>query len=126
MTLPRRSWAPPEYRRLGMQSGIMTASALAAYAAGLSRYGPGPRAGTLAFLTLTSAQLLHGWSARAETRGAALPPNPAMNYGLLAGFGLLVASQLFPGPVLAAGHRPDRRFRRTDLRRRRARQLRGQ
>ncbi len=88
---------PPEYRRLGMQSGIMTASAVAAYAAGLSRYGPGPRAGTLAFLTLTSAQLLHGWSARAETRGASLPPNPAMNYGLLAGFGLLVASQLFPG-----------------------------
>jgi P-type Ca2+ transporter type 2C len=87
---------PPEYRRLGMQSGILTASAMTAYLAGLARYGPGPRAGTLAFLTLTSAQLLHGWTARTDGSAPAAS-NPLMNYGLLAGFGLLVASQVFPG-----------------------------
>jgi len=51
----------------------------------------------LAFLTLTSAQLLHGWTARPAGREAAPAPNPLMNYGLLAGFGLLLASQVFPG-----------------------------
>lgn len=86
-----------EYARLGRQSGIMTASAMAAYLAGLARYGAGPAASTMAFLTLTSAQLLHGLSARSETRIAGLPRNPAMHKGLLAGFGLLLASQWIPG-----------------------------
>jgi Ca2+-transporting ATPase len=70
---------------------------MAAYAAGLVRYGPGPAAGAMAFLTLTSAQLLHGFSARSEERGASRPPNPAMRDGILAGFGLLLASQFIPG-----------------------------
>ena len=51
----------------------------------------------MAFLALTSAQLLHGWTARSERRGDDLPPNPAMQKGLLAGFGLLLASQFVPG-----------------------------
>jgi Ca2+-transporting ATPase len=102
MSRPPRDPSQPvigraEYRRLGRQSGIMTVSAMAAYLFGISRYGQGGRAGTMAFLTLASAQLLHGISARSESRGAALPPNPAMRNGLLAGFGLLAASQLFPG-----------------------------
>jgi len=102
MSRPPRNPAEPvigprEYGRLGAQAGIMTASAMAAYLAGLARYGPGAQAGTLAFLTLTSAQLLHGWSARSPERGLTLPPNPAMGYGLLAGFGLLALSQFVPG-----------------------------
>jgi Ca2+-transporting ATPase len=88
---------PPEYLRLGRHSAAITASAMSAYLFGLARGGGGPRAGTLAFLTLTSAQLLHGITARSEVRGEKLPPNPAMGYGLLAGFGLLLASQLIPG-----------------------------
>jgi Ca2+-transporting ATPase len=87
----------PEYVRLGHQSAIMSASSMAAYLVGLARYGAGPAAGTMAFLTLTSAQLLHGLTARSEVRGVDLPPNPAMRNGLLAGFGLLLASQLIPG-----------------------------
>jgi len=55
------------------------------------------QAGTMAFLALTSAQLLHGLSVRSENRGSALAPNPAMRNGLLAGFGLLLASQFLPG-----------------------------
>jgi len=94
----------PEYLRLARQSGILSAASMAAYLAGLARYGPGPAAATMAFLTLTSAQLLHGLSARSETRGAVRPPNPAMRKGLLAGFGLLIASQYVPGvtPLLGA------------------------
>src|SRR5581483_10493683 len=87
----------PEYARLGRQSAIMSASSLAAYLVGLARHGSGPGAATMAFLTLTSAQLLHGLTARSELRGTDLPPNPTMRTGLLAGFGLLLASQFVPG-----------------------------
>jgi len=87
----------PEYATLGRQSAIMTASAMSAYVYGLARYGGGVQAGTMAFLALTSAQLLHGLSVRSENRGSALAPNPAMRNGLLAGFGLLLASQFLPG-----------------------------
>ena len=102
MSRPPRDPAQPvigraDYLRLGRQSGIMTGSAMAAYIYGLARYGPGAQAGTLAFLTLTSAQLLHGLTARSEDRGADLPPNPLMRAGLLAGFGLLALSQFIPG-----------------------------
>jgi len=88
---------PAEYRRIGTEAGIVTAAAMAAYLAGLARYGPGMQAGTLAFLTLTGAQLMHGWTARSTRRDRPLPPNPAMGYGLAAGFGMLVLSQLVPG-----------------------------
>jgi Ca2+-transporting ATPase len=99
----------PEYAVLGRQSAVMTASTMAVYLAGLRRYGAGPRAGTMAFLTLTAAQLLHGLNARspartlpsgaerAETAPSNPPPNDMMRYALLAGFGLLVASQFVPG-----------------------------
>ena len=103
MSRPPRDPARPvigrsEYLRLGQQSGVMAASAMAAYLAGMARYGSGTRAGTMAFLTLTSTQLLHGWNARAEGRGAeSAPPNATMGNGLLAGFGLLLASQFVPG-----------------------------
>jgi Ca2+-transporting ATPase len=86
-----------EIRQLGGQACLMTAAAMAAYVSGLARYGPGPQAGTLAFMTLTCAQLLHGWTARSAERRADLPPNPIMGYGLAAGFGLLVVSQFIPG-----------------------------
>ena len=86
--------APSDYRRLGRESATMTVAALAAYMIGISRYGPGARTSSMAFLTLTSAQLLHGLTARSETRGAPPAPNPAMRHGLLLGFGMLLASQL--------------------------------
>jgi P-type Ca2+ transporter type 2C len=86
---------PPEYARLGLQAATMTGAAMGAYLYGLAR-GGGAHANTMAFLSLTSAQLLHGLTARSDHRGP-LPPNLAMRNGLLAGFGLLLASQLFPG-----------------------------
>jgi Ca2+-transporting ATPase len=102
MTRPPRDPNEPvigrlEYFRLGRESVVLTASAMASYLTGLARYGPGPAASTMAFLSLTSAQLLHGLSARSETRRGDLPPNRAMRNGLLAGFGLLLASQFIPG-----------------------------
>src|SRR5262249_50743398 len=113
MDRPPRDPAQPvigaaEYLVLGRQSAFMTASTIAAYLAGLRRYGAGPRAATMAFLTLTAAQLLHGLNARSVARTAPSgaerpqtrsnpPPTAMMRYGLFAGFGLLVASQFVPG-----------------------------
>jgi P-type Ca2+ transporter type 2C len=92
--------AREEYLRLGRQSAVMTAAAMAAYLAGLARYGMGPAAGTMAFLTLTSTQLLHGLNLRSPELGGdgqSVPANPTMRNGLFAGFGLLLASQFVPG-----------------------------
>jgi Ca2+-transporting ATPase len=87
----------PEYARLGRQSAAITAAGMSAYLYGLWRYGGGAHSSTLAFLTLTSAQLLHGFTARSEARDGAAGPNPSMRNGLAAGFCLLLASQLIPG-----------------------------
>jgi P-type Ca2+ transporter type 2C len=56
-----------ELGRIGAEGTIITFGALGAYAWGASRYGAGPRAGTLGFTALTLAQLLHAVSARSET-----------------------------------------------------------
>jgi len=73
--LDRDSWAD-----LGIDAGVMTAAALGAFGWGLLRYGPGPRAGTLAFMTLTSSQLLYALSMRSERplRVGGLAPNRAL------------------------------------------------
>jgi Ca2+-transporting ATPase len=59
--LKRRDW-----QRVAVDGGMITAATMAAYLYGIARYGPGPRARTLAFMTMTSAQLLYALSARSE------------------------------------------------------------
>ena len=79
----------------------MSASAMAAYLCGILRYGVGAQASSMAFLSLSGAQLLHAITARSRTAGpfsgASLPQNPLIGAGVLAGFGLLALSQLVPG-----------------------------
>jgi len=84
---PRDALAPlfstADYKRMVYESALITAGALAAYGFGLRRYGAGPRAGSLAFQSLTIAQLLHALSCRSEKHGVfskeAPPPNPYLN-----------------------------------------------
>jgi len=73
--LERADWA-----NLGIDAGAATLATLGAFGWGLLRYGPGPRASTLAFMTLTSAQLLYALSMRSERplRLGGLAPNPAL------------------------------------------------
>src|SRR5262249_25796699 len=59
--------------RMGFESAVLSAGALGAYGYGLLRHGPGPRAGTMAFLSLTNAQLLHTFSCRSESRSVFSP-----------------------------------------------------
>jgi Ca2+-transporting ATPase len=49
-------------------AGILAATTLGVHALALGRYGAGPRATTLAFSTLTSAQLLHAFTYRSRSR----------------------------------------------------------
>jgi Ca2+-transporting ATPase len=80
---PRRPDAPilsgAELRRNVLEGGTQAASAFGAYLYALARYGAGGRAGTIAFGTLTTAQLLHALSSRSQQRvffrRPALPPN---------------------------------------------------
>jgi Ca2+-transporting ATPase len=100
--------ARDEYGSLAAQSGIISGAALAAYAAGLARYGPGTQAGSMAFFTLAAAQLLHGLTARADTRVGfrAMPPNRWLSGGLLGGIGLLALAQWIPGLRAILGSAP--------------------
>lgn len=72
-------FARRELARIGLEGTVITSGALAAYVYGLRRYGPGPRAGTLAFTSLTCAQLLHALSARSERHGLFDPGHLARN-----------------------------------------------
>jgi len=80
MERPPRDPAKPmlsgaDLREVAADGALLTAAALGAQAVGLARYGPGPQAATLAFSTLTSAQLLHTFryrsAANANGRAAA-------------------------------------------------------
>jgi Ca2+-transporting ATPase len=50
--------------RMAGQSALITAGTMAAFAYGVARHGPGPLPQTLAFNTITLAQLLHSLSCR--------------------------------------------------------------
>jgi len=89
-----------DLRRMGFESLLMTAAGLASYGYGLSRYGPGPRASTLAFSALTSAQLLHAVSCRSEPHGlfdGKLPKNPWIPLSVGGGLLLQLGAVLVPG-----------------------------
>ena len=57
-----------DWRRVTMDGGVMTATALASFLYGLARHGPGPQARTMAFMTLTTSQLAYALTARSESR----------------------------------------------------------
>jgi Ca2+-transporting ATPase len=90
-----------DFRRIAFESAAISAGSLAAYGYGIARYGMGPRAGSLAFLSLTSSQLLHALSCRSEKHSIfdreKLPPNRYLNMALAGSFGLQALSMFVPG-----------------------------
>jgi Ca2+-transporting ATPase len=87
---------PAQYRRIGGDAAIMTLAALASYGIGLRRFGPGGPSSTMAFLTLTVAQLLHAIGARSAAisllAGRHLPPNGYMGAAVAGGVALQLAA----------------------------------
>jgi len=97
---------PRDFRRIGFEAAALSAGALGAYGYGLARYGMGARAGTLAFMSLTTGQLLHALSCRSEQRslfglaGASdrpLPPNRYLQAALGVSLGLQALVAMVPG-----------------------------
>ena len=83
--------------RLGRTAAVMAGSAWVSYLVGLTRGSPSI-ASSMAFTTLTCAQLLHGFTARSSSREAGLrpPPNVGLNWSVAIGSGLLGAASLIP------------------------------
>jgi Ca2+-transporting ATPase len=92
---------PADFRRIIFESAVLSASALGAYGYGLLRYGMGSQANTLAFMSLTTGQLLHAISCRSETHSlfdaASLPANPALTLAVGGSLTLQLLALLVPG-----------------------------
>jgi Ca2+-transporting ATPase len=89
-----------DWKTVAIDGGMMTAASMAAFLYGLARYGPSPRARTIAFMSLTSSQLLYALSARSETPlspfGRRLRRNPWLTGTVVVSLAAQAATVLFP------------------------------
>jgi Ca2+-transporting ATPase len=90
-----------DFKRIGLESTVLSAGSLASYGYGIMRYGIGPRAGTMAFMSLTMGQLLHAISCRSEKHSIfdseALPRNKHLTMALGGSFFLQGCALVIPG-----------------------------
>jgi P-type Ca2+ transporter type 2C len=89
-----------DFGRIAGESGIISISTLAAYGWAIAKYGISPRASTIAFMSLTSAQLLHTISSRSEKHSIfsseKLPNNPYLNAAVLSAFAIQILAITVP------------------------------
>ncbi|MBF0554883.1 MAG: cation-transporting P-type ATPase [Nitrospirae bacterium] len=90
-----------DFKRIAFESLTMSGASLGAYAYGIARYGVSPRAGNMAFLSLSTSQLLHAISCRTDKHSIfdkeTLPPNKYMNIALGGSFLLQLLAVAVPG-----------------------------
>ncbi|HZT43813.1 MAG TPA: HAD-IC family P-type ATPase [Chthonomonadaceae bacterium] len=65
----------PLWRIISREAAVIAAGTLGSYFWGLGRYGPGARARTLAFSTITLAEILYALACRSERSDPTRPPN---------------------------------------------------
>ncbi|AFZ23772.1 cation transport ATPase [Cylindrospermum stagnale PCC 7417] len=89
-----------DFGRIAFESATLSVSTLAAYGYAILRYGIGPRASTVAFMTLTSGQLLHTISSRSEKHSIfspeKLPRNPYLNIAVTGSFAIQILAFTIP------------------------------
>ncbi len=90
-----------DYHRALAEGSFMTATSVAAYLYGLSKYGQGPSAQAIAFQSLTFSQIIHAISCRSE-KPVLFPKKPMdknkyLRFAILGSLGLQFLTQLFPG-----------------------------
>ena len=77
---------PADFKRYGFEAFAITAGSMCSYGYAVARYGIGPQANSVAFMTLTTAQLLHAYSCRSDRHSifdrTALQPNPYLKLAL--------------------------------------------
>src|SRR5262249_36281297 len=83
---------------IAKDGGVLAAVTLAAHGIALARYGAGPRATTIAFSTLTSAQLLHALQYRSGATNSRRMPSSLLS-GVVAGSLALQAGTLLLPPL---------------------------
>jgi Ca2+-transporting ATPase len=88
-------------KRMLRESAILSAGSLGAYGYGIARYGQGPQASTMAFLSLTMGQLLHALGCRSQehtifdrSKG---PSNRYLTGALVGTFALQALALVVPG-----------------------------
>jgi len=94
-----------DLKRITYEASMLTAGSMGAYGYGILRYGVGPQAGTMAFLSLVLGQLLHAISCRSERHSiydplaaqTPLPPNRYLQLALGGTFALQAAALTVPG-----------------------------
>ena len=90
-----------DFKRIAFESAALSAGALGAYGYGIMRYGMGAKAGTMAFMSLTTGQLLHAVSCRSEKHSIfdkeKLPPNKYLNIALTGSLCLQAIAFAVPG-----------------------------
>ncbi len=84
-----------------IESAVISSGALGAYGYGIARYGLGARAGSLAFHSLTVAQILHALSCRSEKHslfaGKQPPPNKYLALAVGGSLALQALTVIIPG-----------------------------
>jgi Ca2+-transporting ATPase len=90
-----------DFKRIGVESAILSAGSFGAYGYGLLRYGIGAQANTLAFSSLTVGQLLHAFSCRSQTHRVlgttSLPANPFLTLAIGGSLALQCLTFIVPG-----------------------------
>lgn len=89
-----------QFQRIVLESVTISASALTAYGYGIMQYGISPQASTIGFMSLTIAQLLHGFSCRSHKHsmfsGEKLLPNQYLNLAIGGSLGLQLLAAVPP------------------------------
>lgn len=89
-----------DFGRIAFEAGIISLSTLAAYGYGIRKYGISPQASTIAFMSLTSAQLLHTISCRSEKHSIfnseKIPNNPYLNAAIVGSFAIQLLAIALP------------------------------
>lgn len=89
-----------DFGRIAFEAGTISVSTLAAYGYGILKYGISPQASTIAFMSLTSAQLLHTLSCRSENHSIfsqeKLPNNSYLNAAIVGSFAIQLLAIAIP------------------------------
>lgn len=99
----------PHVRRMALDSGLISAASLTAHFIGLARYGPGPQARGMTFLSLSLGQLFYTLTCQRsdvrKLRPGALLENRALDLAVLGSVGLAVLPFFVPpvGRLLGVG-----------------------
>jgi P-type Ca2+ transporter type 2C len=92
---------PQDFKRILFEASAISAGSLAAYGYGLARYGQGAQAGSMAFMSLCTGQLLHAISCRSETHSIfdsdRLASNKNLTVALAGSLGIQTATMFVPG-----------------------------